>query len=81
MCSLVAHDRMQDNEQDDEISTGDRVIPNFATVKALKSLDATFNFIDIWLHSFHIIILFEVSLIELQWSRCSKLFLKMLKSH
>ena len=52
MCSLVAHDRMQYNKQDDESSIGDRVIPNDATVKALKSLGATFNFIDIWLHNF-----------------------------
>ena len=52
MCYLVAHDRMQDNKQDDEISIGDRVIPNDATVKALKLLGATFNFIDIWLHNF-----------------------------
>ena len=52
MCSLVAHDRMQDNKQHGEISIGDRVIPNYATVKALKSLGATFNFIDIWLHNF-----------------------------
>ena len=52
MCSLVAHDRLQDNEQDDEISIGDRVIPKDATVKALKSFGATFNFIDIWLHNF-----------------------------
>ena len=52
MCSLVAHDMMQDNKQDDEISISDRVIPNDATVKALKSLGATFNFIDIWLHNF-----------------------------
>ena len=51
MCSLVAHDRLQDNYQDDEISIGDRVIPKHATVKALKSLGATFNFIDIWLHN------------------------------
>ena len=52
MCSLVAHDRMQDNKQDDESSIGDRVIPKDATVKSLKSLGATFNFIDIWLHNF-----------------------------
>ena len=52
MCSLVAHDRMQDNEPDDESSIDDRVIPNDATVKALKSLGATFNFIDIWLQNF-----------------------------
>ena len=52
MCSLVAHDRMKDNKQDDESSIGDRVIANDATVKALKSLGSTFNFIDIWLHNF-----------------------------
>ena len=52
MCSLVAHDSMQDNKQDDESSIGDRVIPNDATVKELKSLGATFNFIDIWIHNF-----------------------------
>ena len=52
MCSLVAHDRMQDNEQDGEISLGDRETTKYATVKALNSLGATFNFIDIWLHNF-----------------------------
>ena len=52
MCSLVAHDRMQDNKQDDESSIGDREIPKDATVKALNILGATFNFIDIWLHNF-----------------------------
>ena len=52
MCSIVAHGSLQDNDQDDEISLGDKVIPKDATVKALKSLGATFNFIDIWLHTF-----------------------------
>ena len=52
MCSLVAHDRLQENEQDYESSIGDREIPKYATVKALNSLGATFNFIDIWLHNF-----------------------------
>ena len=52
MYSLVAHDMMQENKPDDESSIGDRVIPNDATVKALKSLGATFNFIDISLHNF-----------------------------
>ena len=52
MCSLVAHDRLKENKPDDEISIGDRVIPNDATVKALKSLVATFDFIDTWLHNF-----------------------------
>ena len=52
MCSLVAHDRMQDNKQDYESSISDREIPKDATVKALNSLGATFNFIDRWLHNF-----------------------------
>ena len=52
MCSLVANDRMQENKPYYESSIGDRVIPNDATVKALKSLGATFNFIDIWFHNF-----------------------------
>ena len=52
MCSLVAHDRLQENKPDYDISIGDRLIPNDATVKASKSLGATFNFIDIWLHNF-----------------------------
>ena len=43
---------MQENEQDNESSLGDRVIPKYATVKALNSLGVTFNFIDIWLHNF-----------------------------
>ena len=33
MCSLVAHDRLQTDYKDDEISIGDRQIPNDATVK------------------------------------------------
>ena len=41
ICSLVARDRLQDNEQDDESSPGDRVIPKYATVKALNSLGDT----------------------------------------
>ena len=48
MCSLVAHDRLQENKPDDESSIGDRVIPNDATVTALKSLGATFNQIDVY---------------------------------
>ena len=52
MRSLVAHDIMQDNKQDDESSIYDGVIPNDATVQALKILRATFNFIDIWLQKF-----------------------------
>ena len=52
MCSLVALDRLQKNKIDDESRIGDRVIPNYAKVKALISLGATFNFIDTWLHNF-----------------------------
>ena len=53
MCSLVAHDRLKEKKKDDESSIGDREIPNDATVKALKSLGATFNFIETWLLNFH----------------------------
>ena len=48
MCSLVAHDRLQLNYKDDEISIGDRAIPDDATIKILEELGATINFIDIW---------------------------------
>ena len=49
MCSLVAHDRLQLDYDDDVRIIGDRAIPNDATIKTLESLGATFNFIDIWL--------------------------------
>ena len=49
MCSLVAHDRLQTDYEDDVSSIGDRAIPNDATIKTLEALGATFNFIDIWL--------------------------------
>ena len=49
MCSLVAHDRLEPDYKDYEISIGDRAIPNYATIKTLESLGETFNFIDIWL--------------------------------
>ena len=49
MCSLVAHDRLEPDYEDDESSIDDRAIPNYATIKTLESLGATFNFIDIWL--------------------------------
>ena len=65
MCSLVAHDRLQDDSKDDESIIGDRAIPNDATVKALKSLGATFNFIDIWFHNFRESIFLEASHIAL----------------
>ena len=49
MYSLVAHDRLEPYYKYDKISISDRAIPNDATVKKLKSLGATFNFIGIWL--------------------------------
>ena len=52
MCSLVAHDRLQENKTDDKSSIIDREIPNDATLKSLKSLGATFNFIETWIHNF-----------------------------
>ena len=52
MCSLVAHDKIQPAHEDDESSIGYRPIPKNATTKALKSLGATLNFIDIWLKLF-----------------------------
>ena len=52
MCSLVVHDKMQPNHEDDESSLGDRTIPKDATTTALKALGATINFIDIWLKLF-----------------------------
>ena len=52
MRSLVAHDKLQPDYKDDEISIGDRSITNIATPKALEALDATIDFIDIWLKLF-----------------------------
>ena len=49
MCSLVDHDRLQLDYKDDEISIGDRAIPNDTTTKQLEALGATINFIDKWL--------------------------------
>ena len=49
MCYLVSHDRLEPDYKEDEISIGDRAIPNDATVKKSKSVGATFNFIDIWI--------------------------------
>ena len=49
MCYLVAHDRLAPDYKDNESSIGDRSIINDATIKNLKSLGATFNFIDVWL--------------------------------
>ena len=52
MCSLVAHDKIQPDYEDDEISLGDRSIPKDATPESLGALGATINFIDIWLKLF-----------------------------
>ena len=52
MCYLVAHDRLQPDYEDDIISIGDRAILNDETIKILKALGATFNFIEIWLKLF-----------------------------
>ena len=50
MCSLVAHDRLQENETDyegDVSSIGDRAITNDVTIKIFESLSTTFIFIGI----------------------------------
>ena len=52
MCYLFAHDKMQPNDEYDEISIGDRSIPKYETTKSLKELGDTLNFIDIWLKLF-----------------------------
>ena len=52
MCYLVSHDKIQPAYENDESSIVDRSIPKYATTKALKSLGATLNFIDIWLKCF-----------------------------
>ena len=49
ICSLVDRDRLQLDYKNDEISIGDRAIPDNATMKTLEELGATINFIDIWL--------------------------------
>ena len=45
MCYLVAHDRLQPDYEYDVSSIGDRLIPNYATIKTLEALGDTFNFI------------------------------------
>ena len=45
MCSLVAHDRLQLNYEDDDWSIGDRAIPDDAKIKTLEELGASINFI------------------------------------
>ena len=47
ICYLVAHDKIQPNNEYDESSIGDRSIPKNATTKSLKELGDTINFIDI----------------------------------
>ena len=49
MESLVSHDSLQTDYIDDESSIGNRAISNDAKENELKSLGATFNFIDIWI--------------------------------
>ena len=44
MCYLVAHDRLQLDYKDDEISIGDRAIPVDTTIKTLEALGAIINF-------------------------------------
>ena len=49
MCYSVARDKMQPDYKDDDISIGNRSIPDNATPKSLEALGSTINFIDIWL--------------------------------
>ena len=60
MCTLVAHDKMQPDYEDDEISLGNRSIPKDATPKSLIELSATLNFIVIWLKLILEIIVLDV---------------------
>ena len=52
ICSLVAHDKMQPNHEDDESSLGYGSITKYKTKKELTALGATLNFIDIWFKLF-----------------------------
>ena len=49
VCSLVAHDKIQTNYENDGSSLGDMSIPKYTTTKALSALGANLNFIDICL--------------------------------
>ena len=49
MCSLVAHDKRYQLYENDEISIGDRIIPESETIEALEALGTTPNFSDICL--------------------------------
>ena len=52
MCSLVEHDKMQRDYEDDERSLGDSSITKDTKTKSLTELGATLNFIDLWLKLF-----------------------------
>ena len=47
VCSIVANDKKQPAYENYEISIGDRLTTKHVTTEALKSLGATFNFIEI----------------------------------
>ena len=51
MCSIVAHDKKTEYE-DEEFSIGDMPIPKNATTESLEALGDTLNFIDCWLKLF-----------------------------
>ena len=72
---------MQDNEQDDESSPGDRENQNDATVKALRSVGATFNFIDIWIHNFRDNYFDQSESYIAAMVKMFKRYLKMLENH
>ena len=52
MCSLVAHDKIQPDYEDDWRSIGERSITKNTTTESLKALGATINFINVWLKPF-----------------------------
>ena len=54
MCYLVAHDRLQLDYKDDEISIGYGSIHDNATTKTLEALCATINCISIWIKLFRV---------------------------
>ena len=49
LCSIVAHDYKQPDNEDDGISIGDRLIHKNVITEALEEMGATLNFIEIWL--------------------------------
>ena len=48
MCPIFSHDKKQPSYEDEEISIGDRPIPNNTTTEILEALGTNLNFIDIW---------------------------------